>query len=150
MLKKITASFALILTVLALSSAASDIRHSDYQVAEINLTGEGGASGVAIFRSEGFNPMEYSLGLTVYGLKPNSVYSVWLTDGKYGAEGKEALGIGTNHFTTNGSGTGRYVTLASYLKVRPWRSIEVFYHPDQDPKNTKDMSSALKGTLRIY
>jgi hypothetical protein len=149
MLKKISASLVLILTVLALSSAASDFRSADYQVAEINLTGEGGASGVAIFRAEGFMPMEYSLGLTVYGLKPNSVYSVWLTDG-YGTEGREALGIKTNHFKTNGSGTGRYVTNVSHLKVRHWRSIEVYYHPDNDPQNTKDITSALKGRLRFY
>lgn len=144
MLKKTAASIALVFTLLSLSALASD-----YEVASIQLKGEGGASGEATFRTVGFMPGEYSFGLTAYGLKPNSIYSVWLSGG-YKSDSKAALGIGSNHFKTNGSGVGRYVTTVSLLKLRDFTTIEVDFHPGNDPNNTADLITALKGRLRFY
>ncbi|MBI5587336.1 MAG: hypothetical protein HY889_03105 [Deltaproteobacteria bacterium] len=145
MLKKTVAAIAFVLTILTFGAAANDS-----EVAVIHLRGAAAASGEAVFRtSSEFSPFQYSLGVTVYGLKPNSIYSVWLS-GHHGKEGREALGIGSNHFKTDGAGNGRYVTYASHLTLREWRVLEIDYHPDNDPKNTKDMVIVLKGNFRFY
>ncbi len=150
MWKKAVASVALVLAVLTLSVFASARGDSDYEAATVALKGEGGANGEAVFRTVGgFMPLEYSLAVTVYGLEPNSVYSVWLAESPV-QEGREPLGIETNRFKTDGSGKGRYVTSVSYLKLRDWRALAIYHHGGKDPENAKEMKMVLKGYFRFY
>lgn len=89
-------------------------------------------------------PYLRTVGVIVYELKPDSVYSVWYTDGK----GRKApAGVGDNHFRTDGGGKGRFVTSAYEDVLDDWRFIEVMLHPDGDPKNTGAMTEALRGDL---
>lgn len=150
MWKKAAASVALVLAVLTLSAYASGRADADYEVAAVALKGEGKASGEAVFRTVGgFMPLEYSLGVTVYGLEPNSVYSVWLAESTVQG-GREPLGIETNRFKTDGSGNGRYVTSVSHLRLRDWRVLAIYHHGGKDPENAKEMKMVLKGYLRFY
>lgn len=140
----------MVFMVFTLNAAASGIGDGDYEAANIALKGEGGARGEAVFRTTGgFMPLEYTLGVTVYGLEPNSIYSVWLVDSPV-VEGREPLGIETNRFKTDGSGKGRYVTSVSHLKLRDWRALAVYRNAGKDPENAKEMKLVLKGYMRFY
>lgn len=109
-----------------------------------------GASGEVLIEKQDFMPGQRALGINVYGLKPNSVYSVWLANEEPNKQ-TYALGVDINYFRTDGSGNGRYVTTVSEYTIDwwRWRYIEVNLHPDNNPANTKDMIVALKGDL-IY
>lgn len=149
MWKKALAFTALVLMVFTFNAAASGIGDADYDAAVVALKGEGGASGEAVFRTVGFMPLEYTLGVTVYGLEPNSTYSVWLVEGPV-KDGRLPLGLETNRFKTDGSGKGRYVTSVSHLKLRDWRALAVYHNAGKDPGDQKEMKMVLKGYMRFY
>lgn len=110
-----------------------------------------GASGEALIDTYGsWMPGERVIGIDVYRLKPNSVYTVWLVNtdtDAYRKAGRMPLGIDTNSFRTDGKGLGRYATTANEYDLERWRFIEVDYHPDGDPGNTKDMVTVLQGDM---
>lgn len=98
---------------------------------------------IAPMQSRGM-PRLRTMGVDVYGLQPNSVYSVWYTNEK--GERKPA-GVDTNHFKTDASGKGRYVTSVYEDVLDDWRYLEIMLHPDGNPRNTAGITSALKGDL---
>jgi hypothetical protein len=109
----------------------------------------GGASGEALIEPYGSEmPGQRVFSINVYHLKPSSVYTVWLLN-EYGPGQRQTyfLGVGTNSFRTNADGKGRYVTTTNEYDIEYWRFIEVDYHPDNDPRNTKDMVPVLQGDL---
>lgn len=112
---------------------------------EFKDTSGGGASGEALIEPFESRMQDLrTLGIFVYGLKLASVYSLWYAD----EQGKrEAAGVKTNHFTTDGAGKGRYVTTVYEYDVDDWRYLDVMYHPDGDPKNTGGMTQVLRGDL---
>jgi hypothetical protein len=89
-------------------------------------------------------PRLRNLAVTVYGLQPNSVYSVWYENEK---GERSPAGVDTNHFKTDPGGKGRYVTSVFGDVLDQWRYLEVMLHPDGNPKNTAGMTPALKGDL---
>jgi len=112
---------------------------------ELKDVSGGGASGeVLIEPLQARMPRLRTVGIIMYELKPDSVYSVWYSDGK---GQRSAAGVETNHFRTDASGKGRYVTSAYEDVLDDWRYIEVMLHPDGDPKNTGAMTEALRGDL---
>jgi len=145
MRKNAVISALIVLAALALASGAAAFRDADYEAAAVALKGEGGASGEAIFRADGFMPLEYFLGITVYGLEPNTVYSVWLTESPVSKD-KVPLGIETNSFKTDGSGKGRYVTSVSHLKLRDWRALAIY----RGSAGSLAPRAALTGGIRFY
>ena len=145
MRKKALAFAALFLTVFTLSASAGGIGNSDYEAAVVALKGTGKANGEAVFRAVGFMPLEYTLGVTAYGLEPNTVYSVWLTDSP-SKEGRVPVGVTTNSFKTDGSGKGRYVTGVSHLKLRDWRSLSIYRQSGE----ASEKAPVLKGPIRFY
>ncbi len=105
----------------------------------------GGASGeVLIEPQQARMPKLRTVGVTVYNLKPGSVYSVWYADEK---GQRSPAGVETNHFTTDAGGKGRYVTSAYEDVLDDWRYLDVMLHPDGNPKNTGGMVEALRGDL---
>lgn len=106
-----------------------------------------GASGEVTIERMGFMPAQRELSIDVFRLKPNSTYSVWLTNVKPELS-RHALGVDVNHFRTDGGGKGRYVTTTSEYDLSHWRYIDIYLHPDNDPKNTKDMALSLRGDLK--
>ncbi len=146
MWKKALAFAALFLTVFTISAFASGMGGGDYEASVVALKGAGGANGEAVFRTVGgFMPFEYTLSVTVWGLEPNTEYSVWLADSP-AKEGREPLGVTTNRFKTDGSGKGRYVTSVSHQKLRPWRSLAVYRQSGE----AGEKAPALKGGIRFY
>ncbi|CAG0926766.1 hypothetical protein PLCT1_00157 [Planctomycetaceae bacterium] len=112
---------------------------------ELKDVSGGSASGeVLIEPLQSRMPRLRTVGIIVYGLKPASVYSVWYADGK---GQRTAAGVDTNHFKTDASGKGRYVTSVYEDVLDDWRYIEVMLHADGDPKNTAGMTGALRGDL---
>lgn len=110
-------------------------------------TGEG-ASGEAIIERMGITYGQRSIGIDLSGLKPGSVYTVWL-ERKEPRELKP-LGVDEHHFKTGADGKARYVTQSSEYDIDNfrWDYISIYYHPDGDPGNTKDMTLALIGDLK--
>jgi len=111
-----------------------------------------GAWGEALIETYGSRvPGERVFSVDVYHLKPNSVYTVWLVNEFRPGErtGMYFLGVGTNSFRTDANGNGRYVTTTNEYEIEYWRFVEVDYHPDNDPKNTKGMVPVLQGDM-IY
>ncbi len=107
-----------------------------------------GASGEALIEpSESFMPGQRMVGVNVWHLKPNSIYTVWLVN-ENPRDGAYALGLDTNFFKTDGKGNGRYVTTIHEYTLQYWRFIEVNYHPNGDPNDSKEMVEELKGDMR--
>lgn len=105
----------------------------------------GGASGeVLIEPFQSRMPRLRTVGITVYSLKPGSVYSVWYVDEK---GQRSPAGVDTNHFTTDAGGKGRYVTSVFEDVLDDWRYLDVMLHPDGNPKNTGGMTPALRGDI---
>lgn len=111
----------------------------------LELKGPAGSGQVEIepMQARGM-PRLRNVAINVYGLQPNSVYSVWLAD----EEGRRSpAGVKTNHFRTDASGKGRYVTTAYEDVLDDWRYLEVMLHPNGNPADTGSATSALKGDL---
>lgn len=89
-------------------------------------------------------PRLSNLAITFRGLKPDSVYSVWYSNER---GERSPAGVETNHFRTDASGKGRYITSVYEDVLDDWRFLEVMLHPDGNPKNTAGMTIALKGDL---
>ncbi len=108
----------------------------------------GGGSGEAIIERMGITYGQRSIGIDFSGLKPGSVYTVWL-ERKEPRELKP-LGVDEHHFKTGADGKARYVTQSSEYDIDQfrWDYISIYYHPDGDPGNTKDMTLALSGDLK--
>lgn len=106
-----------------------------------------GASGEAEIEWMEFMPGQRAVGINVYRLQPNSLYTVWFAN-ELPLTVRAPAGIDTNYFKTDANGNGRYVTTSSDYELRKWRYIEVGYHPDRNPVNTKDMVVVLIGDLK--
>lgn len=106
-----------------------------------------GSSGEVEIEWMEFMPGQRAVGVNVYRLEASSVYTVWFAN-ELPRTKRAAAGIGTNYFRTDAKGNGRYVTTSSDHELSKWRYIEIGYHPDKDPRNTKDMVIVLIGDLK--
>lgn len=142
-------AFALLLVLLAAGTATA--YYASKRFVPLHDVQAAGASGEALIDTYGsWMPGERVIGIDIYHLKPNSVYTVWLVNtdtDSYRKAGRLPLGIDTNSFKTDGAGNGRDATTANEYDLENWRFIEVNYHPDGDPRNTKDMVTVLQGDM---
>lgn len=86
--------------------------------------------------------------ITATGLKPDSVYTVWLVNMK---PTMDMIGVGQAvdyAFRSNEKGEGRYTATISTAELEKWQLFEIAYHPNGDAKDMKDMKVALKAKLR--
>ncbi len=142
-----TCAVALLLVLLTALPAAAHYMFRRF--VPLHDVRDSGASGEVLIEPYGsFIPGQRTVGIDVYRLRPNSVYTVWLSNEAAGPVARRYfLGVGTNSFRTNGAGYGRYVTTSDESVLEDWRFIEIDYHPDGDPRNTKDMARALVGDM---
>ncbi len=103
-----------------------------------------GASGTATIQEQGDRA---EVRIEVAGLKPHAVYTVWLVNMKPKMD-MAGVGSGDYEFRTDGSGGGKYVGTVSATDLKKWQMLEVAYHPDGDPKNMKQIRTALIADLK--
>lgn len=82
--------------------------------------------------------------INVDGLKPNSVYSAWLSKDKPG-EQLRGLGVGPYSFRTDGNGSGTFVATVGEGEFLRWDIFEIAYHPNGDPSDVQNSQIALRG-----
>jgi len=105
-----------------------------------------GASGAAVIAAKGSDQKEVTI--TAKGLKPNSVYTVWLVNMKPKMD-MAGLGGGDYSFKSDDKGNASYSATIGSADLSKWQLIELAYHPSGDPKNTKElMNTALLGKLK--
>ncbi len=85
--------------------------------------------------------------ITVRGLKPEGVYTVWFVTMK---PKMDMAGIGSPDYVIkiDSKGSGTYRATVSAAELDKWQVIEIAYHKSGNPKDMKHMSIALKGELR--
>ena len=105
-----------------------------------------GASGTAVIVDKGGDQKEVTI--TAKGLKPNSVYTVWLVNMKPKMD-MAGVGEGDYSFRSDDKGNASYFATIGSADLSKWQLIELAYHPSGDPKNTKElMNTALLGKLK--
>lgn len=83
-----------------------------------------------------------SLDITAAGLKPRSVYTVWLV--KTTPEKTEAgAGSPPYMFKTDSQGKGTYRASLAESPFGKWQEVMVVLHPDGNPENMENMVEAL-------
>jgi hypothetical protein len=109
-----------------------------------NKVGQG-ANGDAVITDAKSGQRELTINMT--GLKPNSVYTVWLVNMK---PTMDMLGVGTGDysFKSDSKGTGHYTAMISNAELEKWQMLEIAYHPTGDAKEMKKMQIALSGPLK--
>ncbi|MBI5443439.1 MAG: hypothetical protein HY900_19770 [Deltaproteobacteria bacterium] len=105
-----------------------------------------GATAEAVITDQGKDRKEVDI--TVRGLKPNAVYTVWLVNMKPKMD-MAGLGRGDYSFRTDKKGAARYSASISSAELEKWQVLEIAYHPSGDPKNMDEMMGniALKAEL---
>ena len=105
-----------------------------------------GASGTAVIADKEGDKKEVTI--TAKGLKPNSVYTVWLVNVKPKME-MAGLGKGDYAFKSDRKGDASYSATIGSADLSKWQLIELALHPSGDPKNAKElMNTALLGKLK--
>ena len=105
-----------------------------------------GAKGKVVIKDSGAGQKEITLHMT--GLKPNSVYTVWLVNMKPKMD-MMGIGEGDYAFKSDDQGDGHYSVTVSADELHKWQMVEIAYHPDGDPKNMKKMGVALKAEFMM-
>jgi len=86
------------------------------------------------------------LSIQARGLKPKSVYTVWLVNME---PQKSEAGAGTMPymFKTDSKGKGNYEASLSESPFGKWQMVMVMLHSDGNPKNMKSMVEALSAKI---
>ena len=105
-----------------------------------------GANGEVVIADGKAGQKEITISMT--GLKPNSVYTVWLVNMK---PKMDMLGVGTGDysFKSDGKGIGNYTATISNAELEKWEMLEIAYHPDGNAKDMKKMQIALSGPIKM-
>lgn len=128
--------------------AAAGLATTAYASYELPLEGDfhsQGARGNMIVRTADSGVYDSEITVEVDNLKPNSVYSVWLTQEE--PNRVQGLGVEDYSFTTDASGRGTFQTTVSEAELNAWDSIEIAHHPNGDPKDLDNAQIALRGDL---
>ncbi len=105
-----------------------------------------GASGTAVIVDKGGDRKEVTI--AAKGLKPDSVYTVWLVNVK---PKMDMAGLGESDYSvkSDDKGNASYSATIGSADLSKWQLIELAYHPSGDPRNTKElMNTALIGKLK--
>jgi len=105
-----------------------------------------GAEGEAVIKESGNGNKEITLHMT--GLKPNSIYTVWLVNMKPKMD-TMGIGEGDYSFKSDEKGMGQYSAIVTADELHKWQVLEIAYHSDGNAKNMKKMGIALKVMLKM-
>ena len=104
-----------------------------------------GANGEAVIKDKEQGQKEIII--SVSGLKPSSVYTVWLVNMKPKMD-MAGVGGGDYSFKSDDKGNGHYAGTVPSAELEKWQVLEIAHHPDGDPKNMKKMGIALQTNLK--
>jgi hypothetical protein len=140
-LKRLIGIGAFLLTFLV---AASLTWAAEQKIALIADKAGKGASGEAVITDTGAGQKD--IAITVKGLKPGGVYTVWFVTMK---PKMDMAGVGTPDYVIkiDDKGNGTYHATVSSAELTKWQMIEIAYHKTGDPRDMKHMAGALKGGL---
>jgi hypothetical protein len=104
------------------------------------------ASGEAVIKDTDTGQQEITI--TVRGLKPGSVYTVWFVAMK---PKMDMAGIGTPDYVIkiDDKGGGTYRATVGAAELTKWQMIEIAFHKTGDPRDMKHIAIALKGGLAV-
>jgi hypothetical protein len=88
------------------------------------------------------------LTITMSGLKPDSVYTVWLVNMKPKMD-MAGVGTGDYSFKSDEKGAAKYSATISSAELEKWQMFEIAYHPNGDAKDMKKMEIALSGPIKM-
>ncbi len=103
-----------------------------------------GASGEVVIKDTDMGQKEITI--TVRGLKPDGVYTVWFVNMK---PKMDMAGIGSPDYVIkiDNKGSGTYRATVSAAELEKWQVIEIAYHKSGNPKDMKKIAAALAGQL---
>lgn len=133
--------FAFLLSIIMSASAYASVE-------KITLEGNSrsnGASAEATIEDSAQGGEQKELTLDANGLKPGSVYSVWLVNESL-SFGK--IGLSLKEFTSDSDGKGHLSAIIPISDLSDWDSIQVNYHPDGNPENLQSASVVLEGDIQ--
>jgi hypothetical protein len=128
--------------LLAVSSLAQDQQKIALKA---DKAGKGATGEVAIVDAKAG---QKELTITIAGLKPNSVYTVWLVNMKPKMD-MAGVGTGDYSFKSDGKGAANYSATISGAELAKWQMLEIAYHPGGDAKDMKKMQIALSGPIKM-
>ncbi len=99
-----------------------------------------GASGEVVIKDTDTGQKE--IAITVKGLKPEGVYTVWFVTMK---PKMDMAGIGSPDYVIkiDSKGNGTYRAAVSAAELEKWQVIEIAYHKSGNPKDMKNIVGAL-------
>jgi hypothetical protein len=106
-------------------------------------TGKGASGEISI---KDTNTGQKEITITVRGLKPEGVYTVWFVNMKPKMD-MAGIGAPDHVIRIDDKGSGTYHATVSAAELEKWQMIEIAYHKTGDPKDMKHMTGALKGGL---
>lgn len=89
---------------------------------------------------------EKEIRVVASGLRPNSMYSVWLID-ETPMLGELGIGSGDLTFETDSEGNGSYTVRLPSRQFKDWDKIEILHHPNNDTEDVEGAELALLGNL---
>jgi hypothetical protein len=104
-----------------------------------------GAQGEVVIRDLASGDKEVLI--TAAGLKPNEVYTVWLVNMKPKMD-MAGLGTGDYAFNSDAAGNGTFTATVPGATLDKWQLIKIAHHPDRNPRNMKNIGTALEGGLK--
>lgn len=107
---------------------------------------EAKASGVVTLKHYGFVTSDRILEVTIFGLKPRAVYTVWLLDTNTGKRTPAGL-TGKNRFRASADGVAHYSAFTDEYTTG-WKTLQIAYHADGNAENTGGMVVVLTAKLR--
>jgi hypothetical protein len=126
--------------------AISSLAHGQQKIAlKGDKAGKGATGEVAIAEAKSSQKEKM---ITMMGLKPNSVYTVWLVNMKPKMD-MVGVGAGDFSFKSDNKGTANYTATLSSAELEKWQMFEIAYHPDGDAKDMKKMQIALIVPVKI-
>ena len=114
-------------------------------VLKADKAGKGAKGEVAIADTK---PDQKQITISMTGLKPNSVYTVWLVNMKPKMD-MAGVGPGDYSFKSDSKGMGTYSATISNAELEKWQMFEIAYHPDGNSKDMKNMQIALSGPIKM-
>lgn len=111
-----------LLTAVALLTGVASAAMEEKIMLKADKAGKG-AKGEAMIKEMGD---QREIAITMTGLKPNAVYTVWLVNMKPKMD-MMGMGMGDYSFKSDDKGNGSYTATVSAMELAKWQMLEIAY-----------------------